>query len=139
MIIERGVRASLLQVAFEPSAGRLMQGNQPTLLELGRADHQAVPRDVVVPQPNGLGNTQPSTGQQREQCAIGLTAQGAVSGLCGKLDEPANLLVGENVRRWSRATLTTEDGARDLMARVFRVNVLGEAYDIAKASSALMN
>jgi hypothetical protein len=79
------------------------------------------------------------TGQQREQRAVGMTAQGAISRLRGKLDETANLFVRENVRRPSRAALTTEHGGRYLMACVFSVQVLGEAYDIAKPSSALMH
>ena len=38
VIVEGGVWASFLQIAFEPRSRTLMYGNQPAFSELGRAD-----------------------------------------------------------------------------------------------------
>src|SRR5487761_2251245 len=94
VIVERRVRASLLQVALEAGSGSLMQRNYPTLAELRNANQQPVRREIVVSQPDGLGDTKSCTGQQREQRAVGLPAQSAIARLRCQPDNLADLFIG---------------------------------------------
>src|SRR5882757_5467939 len=135
MIVQGGVGASLLQVAFEPGSSGLMQRNQPALTELRRADHQPVWRNVVVSQPNGLRDTKSRTGQQGEKRAVGLPAQSAVTRLRGQSDNLTDLFFRENVRSRSRPTLTAEDRGRYLMACTFRLQIPSKTRDVRQSSS----
>jgi hypothetical protein len=114
-----------------------MQGNQSTLLELGSADHQPVRRYVIVSQPDGLGDAKSRTGQQREERAVSLPAQGAVPRLRGQLDDPPNLLVGENVRSRAEPTLAAEYRGRYLMTLVFCPEIVSEAGNVSQSPGPL--
>src|SRR3972149_3841822 len=100
-----------------------MQGDQPTLPELGHTDYQPVRRDVVVSEVDRLGNAKSRTRQQREESAVSLSAQGAVSRLSGQLNDLANLLVGENVRSRSRPALLTKNRRRYLMTSILSLKI----------------
>jgi hypothetical protein len=55
------------EVLLEAPAGRRVEGNEPILSELGRADDEARRRDVVEVQSERLGDAQARHGEEREQ------------------------------------------------------------------------
>jgi hypothetical protein len=52
MVLEGGIGAPLLEVPFESSSGRLMQGYEAALAEFRTSDHQTIWRDVIQSQPD---------------------------------------------------------------------------------------
>src|SRR4030095_9748199 len=119
------------QVPFEPGTGRLMQGNQPALPELGGADHQPVRRDIVVSETDRLGDAKSGAGQKCKEGAVSLSAQGAVSRLCGHLNDPVNLLVGEKVRSRARPTFSAKKLESYLMMCVLSMEIQREASNVS--------
>jgi hypothetical protein len=55
----------------------------------------------------------------------------------GDSDDLSDLFLGEDIRRWSRASLLTEDRGRYFMAWVFCPQILTKASDIGQPPSPL--
>src|SRR5208337_1546547 len=78
VVVEGGIRTPLLEIPFESSLCRLVQGNEATLAEFSTANHQAIGREVVEAQPDRLRHPQSRASQQGKQSAIGRSTEGAI-------------------------------------------------------------
>jgi hypothetical protein len=101
---------------YRSSPAQAIQRNETALAELGCTDYQPVRRDVVVPEMDGLRNSQSSTSQQREKRAVSLSTQCAVSRLRRQLNDLADLMVRKNVRSRPGPTFFAKDLRRNLMS-----------------------
>ncbi len=123
MVIEGGVGATSLEVPFEPGACRFVQGYKSAFAKLGIPDDKTIGRDVGIAQVDRFRSSQSSAGKQREQRAIGCSAERFMSQPGSSFDELSDLFAGQNVGGWAGRSLGTKDRWWHLVAWVFGAQI----------------
>jgi hypothetical protein len=59
----------------------IVQRDKTAFSKLGASDDQTIVGDIVIAKMDGFGHPQSGTGEQREECAVGVSAQSSITRL----------------------------------------------------------
>jgi hypothetical protein len=127
-----------VQIPLQARLSARMKGQNPTLLELCLADHQAILCEVLKAQSQRLGYPHPGDRQQREQCAVRPWPQRACRRQRRRIvQDPLNLISGENEGAIRWPTAGEHPDGRDFVTWIFKLCVPRKETHDVEAGTAL--